>query len=86
MVRQRYDWMRPVDERLIEIFRSEKVNRPKDVGELDICHPAYASVRARELARRGLLSRPARGFYQTSQLGKRWLDEDLDASSLDPES
>jgi DNA-binding HxlR family transcriptional regulator len=78
--------MRPVDERILETMRDEGNLTPQAVDNLDVTSRSHASVRLSELARAGLVERVAdtEGLYRLTDDGRAFLDEDLDASTLDP--
>jgi len=88
VVRQRADWMRPIDERIMETMRDEGNLTPQALDNMDVSSRSHASVRLSELATYGLVERPAgtEGLYRLTDDGRAFLNEDLDASSLDPES
>jgi len=84
VVRKRADWMRPVDERILETMRDEGNLTPQALEDYDITVRNHASNRLSELAKYGLVERISRGLYRLTDTGKAFLDEDLDASTLEP--
>lgn len=84
VVRQRAEWMRPVDERILETMRDEGNLTPRAVAEFDVCSQGHASDRLAELADYGLVERITRGLYRLTDDGRAFLDEELDASELEP--
>jgi DNA-binding MarR family transcriptional regulator len=86
VVRQRADWMRPVDERILETMRDEGNLTPQALDNLGVTSRSHASIRLSELARAGLVERVAdtEGLYRLTDDGRAFLDGDLDASTLDP--
>jgi len=84
VVRQRADWMRPVDERIMETMRDEGNLTPQAVENFGVCSRSHASVRLSELAEYGLVDRIAQGLYRLNDDGRAFLDEQLDASKLTP--
>lgn len=84
VARQRADWMRPKDEHILEIMRDEGNMTPGALEELDVTVANYASNRLSKMARYGLVERVARGLYRITDRGEAFLDEELDASSLEP--
>lgn len=89
-MRRPADWMRSGDDRILEVFRSDgnltplAVSREGMVPRVDIGRD-YAGRRCRELARYGLLDRVDNGLYTITDLGREYLDEELDASTLSPQ-
>jgi len=85
VVRQRAEWMRPKDEHILEVMRDEGNMTPRALEELDVTVANYASNRLSEMARYGLVERVAHGLYRITDAGEAFLDEELDASTLDAE-
>ena len=85
VVRQRADWMRPVDERIMEHLRDEGNLTPQALQNLGVCTRSHASMRMSTLARYGLTERVAdvEGLYRLTDEGRAYLDEELDASELE---
>jgi hypothetical protein len=85
MVRKRAEWMRPVDERIMETMRDEGNLTPYALDEtFDVAVANYASNRLSELAQYGLVERLGRGLYRLTEDGQAFLEEDLDAGELEP--
>lgn len=84
VVRQRADWMRPVDERILETMRDEGNLTPRAVSDFEVTSQSHASDRLSELASYGLVERISRGLYRLTDDGEAFLDEDLDAAELEP--
>nr|WP_254921652.1 winged helix DNA-binding protein [Halorubrum sp. Ea1] len=86
MVRKRAEWMRPVDERILEHLRDEGNLTPQAISNLGVCTRSHASVRLSTLARYGLTERVAdvEGLYRLTNDGRAYLDEELDAAELEP--
>lgn len=85
MVRKRAEWMRPVDERIMETMRDEGNLTPYALDEtFDVAVANYASNRLSELAQYGLVERLGRGLYRLTEDGRAFLEEDLDAGELEP--
>jgi len=83
VVRQRAEWMRPIDEVLLETIRDEGNMTPYALEHtFDVTAANYASNRLSELADYGLVERLGRGLYRITDDGEAFLDEELDASAL----
>lgn len=88
VVRQPADWMTRADDRILEVMRDEgnmtplALSREGKQGRLDIGRK-YAGIRCRDLARHGLLEQVDRGLYRLTDEGRAYLDEELDASTLE---
>lgn len=84
VVRKHADWMRPVDERIMEHLRDKGNLTPQAVENLEVCTRSHASMRMSTLARYGLTERVAdvEGLYRLTEEGRAYLDEELDASDL----
>ncbi|WP_265112449.1 ArsR family transcriptional regulator [Halosolutus halophilus] len=76
--------MRPVDERIMETMRDEGNLTPQAVENFDVCSRSHASLRLSKLAKYGLVDRIAQGLYRLNDDGRDFLDEELDASELEP--
>lgn len=84
VVRKRAEWMRPVDERIMETMRDEGNLTPQAVENFGVCSRSHGSVRLSKLSKYGLVERIAQGLYRLTDDGRAFLDEELDASTLDP--
>ncbi len=89
-MRRDADWMRqPTDDRILEVLREEgnmtprAVSKEGEVARVDVSRD-YAGDRLRELRRYGLIERVDRGLYRLTDNGEAYLDEELDASELEP--
>lgn len=88
-MRQPADWMVRADDRILETLRDEgnmtavAVSRDGLRERVDIGRK-YASDRLNALAEYGLLERLDRGLYGITEDGRAYLDEELDASELEP--
>lgn len=89
VVREPADWMRAIDDRILEVIREEgnmtpvALSREGMVDRLDIGRK-YAGMRCRKLADYGLVRRVDKGLYALTDEGRAYLDEELDASELEP--
>jgi hypothetical protein len=81
--------MAPKDEELLETLRDRETGpdkgglTPKAFDILDVTGQSYASDRLSEMANYGLVGRIAPGLYYLTDLGRDWLDEEIDASMLE---
>jgi len=76
--------MRPIDEHIMETMRDEGNLTPYALDEtFDVAAANYASNRLSTLADYGLVERLGRGLYRLTDEGEAFLDEELDASTLD---
>ncbi|WP_338740361.1 PhiH1 repressor [Haloplanus salilacus] len=79
----------PTDDRILEVLREEgnmtprAVSKEGEVARVDVSRD-YAGDRLRELRRYGLIERVDRGLYRLTDNGEAYLDEELDASELEP--
>lgn len=83
-MRQPAEWMVPADDRILELVREHGNLTPGAIEALGGPVSDHASRRARMLARYGLLSQIHRGLYRLTDEGRAYLDEELDASTLEP--
>ncbi|RYJ15316.1 PhiH1 repressor, partial [Halogeometricum borinquense] len=83
-MREAAEWMVPSDDRILELIREYGNLTPSAVEAKGGPVRAHASVRMGTLAEYGLLCRVHRGLYGISDDGLAYLDEDLDASTLEP--
>lgn len=88
-MRKPAEWMRNADDRILESMREEgnmtprAVSREGEVPRVDISRN-YAGDRLRVLTKYGLLHRLDRGLYGITDKGIAYLDEELNASELEP--
>ena len=89
VVRQPAEWMRSIDDRILETIKDEgnmtplALSREGEVPRLDIGRK-YAGMRCRTLVKYELLTRLEKGLYGITDDGLAYLDEELDASTLEP--
>ncbi|MBX0346599.1 ArsR family transcriptional regulator [Haloarcula pellucida] len=76
--------MDPIDDRILELFREQGNLNPAAIDEFGVTSANHASRRCSVLAKYGLLHRIASGLYTITDEGIAYLDEELDASTLDP--
>ena len=88
-MREPADWMRPMDDRILEAFREYGNMSPLALSKegheprVDTTRH-YIAERCRELLRYGMIDQIDRGLYSINEAGLAYLDEELDASTLDP--
>lgn len=82
VMRMRADWMRAVDDPILEYLRDEGAGTPKSIADVLGKNNNYIGDRCRVLTDYGLLRRPSRGLYLLTDEGRQYLDEELDASQL----
>lgn len=82
-MRHRAEWMRPVDDKILEYLHSEGTSTPSKIGEAIGNDVNYVTQRSSTLTDRGLLQRIARGVYQITEEGEAYLEGELDASELE---
>jgi len=86
VVRKRAEWMRPVDEHIMETMRDEGNLTPYALDNtFDVAVANYASNRLSKMATYGLVERLGRGLYRLTEDGEAFLDQELDASELEPD-
>ena len=83
-MREPAEWMVPTDDRILELIRQEGNLTPGAMEALGGPSSDHASRRAKELARHGLLEQVHRGLYRLTDDGRAYLNEELDASELEP--
>ncbi|QZA88393.1 PhiH1 repressor [Salinarchaeum sp. IM2453] len=83
-MRQSADWMVPADDRILELIREHGNLTPSAIEAFGGPTSDHASRRAKKLASYGLLNQVHRGLYGITDLGESYLDEELDASELEP--
>jgi len=83
-MRQPAEWMTPSDDRILELVRENGNLTPKAIDDFGGPSRQYTSSRCATLADHGLLERVHRGLYGITDKGRAYLDEDLDASTLEP--
>ncbi|WP_162224379.1 hypothetical protein [Halorussus amylolyticus] len=84
-MRQRAEWMKPADDAILEYTRDAGEVPPAVIARNIDMHRNYAGQRCLELAKYGLLEKHEGGYYRLSDLGREYLDEELDADDLEPD-
>lgn len=84
-MRKRAEWMKPVDDLILELLEEEGQYPPKIIAEKIDRHPKYVGERCRMLRDHGLLRNLGRGLYQITPEAEDYLNGDLDASDLEDE-
>lgn len=83
MVRGRADWMKPVDDEILETIRDQGNLTAQALEDFDVTVADYAGKRCKKLAEYGLLEKISRGLYRLTEQGEAYLNEELDASTLE---
>ncbi|ELZ76090.1 hypothetical protein [Haloferax volcanii] len=84
VMRKRAEWMRSVDDQILEYLRDEGAGTPKSIADVLEKNNNYIGDRCRVLTKYGMLDRPSRGLYLINETGIEYLNETLDAAELDP--
>lgn len=88
-MRKRAEWMTRADDSILESLRDTgnltplAASKEGEVARADIGRK-WAGVRLRELTKYGLVERIDEGLYGITDKGLSYLDEELDASTLEP--
>ncbi len=85
-MRQRADWMNPVDDQILELMRDEGNLTPQAVEDFGVTVSDHAGDRLAVLADYGLVERISRGLYRLAENGRAYLNEELDANKLESSS
>lgn len=83
-MRKPADWMTPADDRILKLIRDEGNLTPGAIEALDGPASETATRRAKKLVSYGLLEQVHRGLYRLTDDGRAYLDEELDAATLEP--
>lgn len=83
-MREEADWMVPSDDRILELLRDHGNLTPRAVEDFGGPSAGHAQDRLPLLTEYGLAERISRGLYRITETGKAYLDEELDASTLEP--
>ena len=75
--------MKPIDDQIMETLRDERNLTPMAYDDLGVTAANYAGDRLRDLADYGLVEKWSRGLYRLTDEGHAYLNEELDASSLE---
>ncbi len=84
-MRKQADWMVPSDDRILELIREYGNLTPSAIAAKGGPVRQYTSERCGQLTEYGLLVQVHRGLYGITDAGRAYLNEDLDASELEPE-
>ena len=82
-MRQRADWMKPADDRILELLRDLQGSTADEIHKQLPYSREYISRRLTELAEYGMIEKPSRGLYRFTEIADEYLDEELDASTLE---
>jgi len=84
-MRQEAEWMVPSDDTILELLRDYGNLTPRAVEDFGGPSTGHAQDRLPLLAEYGLAERISRGLYRITDAGEAYLDEELDASTLEPD-
>lgn len=83
-MRKDAEWMVPSDDKILELIREYGNLTPTAIDDLGGPSAGHARNRCPVLAKYGLLKRISRGLYGITEEGEAYLNEELDANTLDP--
>ena len=82
-MRKPADWMQmPTDDRILESLESGLRLTPAVIAENIDKSRTHVSRRLSDLTDYGLVEKPKRGYYEITDLGREYLDGDLNAGDL----
>lgn len=82
-MRDRADWMVFADDPILEAMRDLRASSPQEVADKIDYSREHINRRMRVLYKYQLLDRPSRGLYRITDEAEEYLDENLDASTLE---
>lgn len=82
-MRDRADWMVYADDPILETMRDLRASSPQEVAKEINYSREHINRRMGVLYKYGLLDRPSRGLYRITDEAEEYLDENLDASTLE---
>jgi len=82
-MRERADWMVYVDDPILEVMRDLRASSPAEVSDQVDYSREHINRRMQTLYEYQLLDRPSRGLYRFTDKAAAYLDEDLDANTLE---
>jgi Mn-dependent DtxR family transcriptional regulator len=85
-MRQRADWMVPSDDQILELLDDHKHLTPKGIEHYGGPSSGHAHDRCSVLVDYGLVERVVQGLYKLTEEGEKYLNEEIDASDLEPSS
>ncbi|ELY86151.1 ArsR/SmtB family transcription factor [Natrialba taiwanensis] len=74
----------PTDERILEVLDTGLMLGPTAIAKNIDKHRVTVSGRLRELRKYGLVECPEEGYYEITDLGKQYLEGELNAGELEP--
>ncbi|MEZ3118040.1 PhiH1 repressor [Halobaculum sp. MBLA0147] len=83
-MRQRAEWMVPSDDQILELLHDNQHLTPKGIEHYGGPSSGHAHDRCAVLAEYGLIERVVQGLYKLTDEGRAYLNEELDASELEP--
>lgn len=85
-MRKPADWMRPIDDRILEFLSSEGPNLPTNISDSIDSSRKYTGERCRKLAENGLVENLGSGLYRITELGEQYLSGEAGPDELDETS
>ncbi|WMT06233.1 ArsR family transcriptional regulator [Natrinema thermotolerans] len=86
-MRQPGEWMQlPTDERILEILNSGLLLSPQVIAKNIDKSRVHVNRRLSVLVDYGLVTRVERGYYEIAGPGVQYLEGELDADDLEPDS
>ncbi|WP_080506910.1 winged helix-turn-helix domain-containing protein [Halorubrum distributum] len=82
-MRKPADWMQmPTDDRILEALEGGLRLTPAVIAENIDKSRTHVSRRLSDLTDYGLIEKPKRGYYEITDVGREYLDGELDAGDL----
>jgi predicted transcriptional regulator len=73
----------PTDDRILEALESGLRLTPAVIGENIDRSRQHVTRRLSELTERGFVEKPKRGYYEITELGRKYLLGEVDADDID---
>lgn len=73
----------PTDDRILEVLESVFRLMPAVIGENIDRSRQHVTRRLSELTERGFVERPKRGYYEITDIGRRYLAGEIDADQVE---
>lgn len=82
-MRDRATWMVRADDPILELLRDLHASSPDEIASQLDYSKEHVNRRLIEMYNRGMLDRPSRGLYRITEQAEKYLNEELDASTID---